>query len=272
MIKILGISFLLSFISVMALGQVHDTTLYRQNNVKAVNTWVHMLGFEKSNDTCLSTVKKLNTFGSPTYVKMDYHCQGWDVVNELKYTYDSHNFMSGLTTLQNDQVISELKVTVDTFGRILTEKNAFYEPYTEVEVRNMYFGDGALADSMYVAEVSGEDTSYFLTKYTYLNNKLLKSNTINTVTNKPVNMLTNRYDSKGRMTRSEFIYFLGYDNDDITRFEYNVKGQISKTKSELTDLVAEFYYDENGLPKKTFYYNKFGSLEREVWYKYAYYE
>ncbi|MFT5512544.1 MAG: hypothetical protein ACI8SE_000942, partial [Bacteroidia bacterium] len=133
-------------------------------------------------------------------------------------------------------------------------------------------GDGALADSMYVAEVSGEDTSYFLTKYTYLNNKLLKSNTINTVTNKPVNMLTNRYDSKGRMTRSEFIYFLGYDNDDITRFEYNVKGQISKTKSELTDLVAEFYYDENGLPKKTFYYNKFGSLEREVWYKYAYYE
>ena len=71
---------------------------------------------------------------------------------------------------------------------------------------------------------------------------------------------------------SEFIYFLGYDNDDITVFEYNDKDQIVKTKSELTDLVAEFYYNKAGLPIKTFYYNKFGTLEREVWYKYEYYE
>jgi len=269
--KILGTTLLL-FVSIIAVGQVHDTTLYRQNKVKSVSTWVHMIAFEKSNDTCLSSVKELNKFGSPTYVKMDYHCQGWDVVNELKYTYDANGHMQGLTTIQNDQVISKLNVTVDSFGRILTEKNTFYEPYTEIEVRNLYFGDGPNADSMYAAEVSGTDTTYFMTKYTYADGKLLKSNTTNATTNKPVNMLTNRYDKKGRLVRSEFIYFLGYDNDNITKYEYNEKDQIIKTKSELTDLVAEFYYTDTGLPTKTFYYNKFGALEREVWYKYTYYE
>ena len=102
-------------LSILSIGQVHDTTMYRQNKVKSVSTWVHMIAFEKSNDTCLSAVKEINKQGSPTYVKMDYHCQGWDVINELKYTYDENNFMSGLTTLQNDQVISELAVTVDSF-------------------------------------------------------------------------------------------------------------------------------------------------------------
>ncbi|MCO4818559.1 MAG: hypothetical protein KC517_02965 [Bacteroidetes bacterium] len=269
--KLLGTIVILCF-SILSIGQVHDTTMYRQNKVKSVSTWVHMIAFEKSNDTCLTTVKEINRQGSPTYVKMDYHCQGWDVINELKYTYDENYFMSGLTTLQNDQIISELVVTVDSFGRILTEKNKFYEPFTEVEVRNMYFGEGKDADSMYAAEVSGTDTTYFMTKYTYGNSKLLKSNTTNATTNKPVNMLTNRYDQKGRLIRSEFIYFLGYDNDNITKYEYNNKDQIIKTKSELTDLVAEFYYTKDSLPTKTFYYNKFGALEREVWYKYTYYE
>lgn len=256
----------------MVSAQVHDTTLYRQNNVKSVSTWVHMLAFEKSNDTCLSSVKHLNKKGSPTYVKMDYHCQGWDVINELKYTYNDQNDMVGLTTIRNDQVVSELTMTVDSFGRIRTEKNTFYEPYGTMEVRNVYFGEGKLADSVFTVEISDTDTTYLVTKNTYAGEKLLKSNTVDANSNKAINMLTNRYDEKGRLTRSEFIYFLGYDNDDITKYEYNDKDQIVRTKSELTDLVAEFYYNKQGLPIKTFYYNKFGTLEREVWYKYEFYE
>jgi hypothetical protein len=250
-------------------AQIHDSTLYRKHNVKSVSQWVHMVAFEQSNDTCLSTVKKISRSGSPTYLKMDYHCQGWDIINEIKYTYDKNNYVVGMTTLQNDKIISELKITVDTFGRILTEENTFFEPSGFVQVKNVYFGDGPNPDSMYSVEVTGEDTVYFLTTHTYANGQLMKSNTIDASSNKAVNMLTNRYDTKGRMTRAEFIYFLGYDNDNITRFEYNEKDQIIKTRSELTDLVAEFYY---GLPMKTFYYNKFGSLERELWYKYEYYE
>jgi hypothetical protein len=268
----LGIFMLLILFGFTAEGQVHDSTLYRQNKVKSVSSWVHMLAFEKSNDTCLTTIKKLNQQGTPTYIKMDYRCQGWDVMNELKYTYDENNFMTGLTTLQNDQIISDLKVQVDSFGRIVTETNTFYDPYNVVRVRNVYFGDGPNADSMYTVEINDIDTIYFLTTYVYVGEKLLKSNMTNASTNKPVNMLTYRYDQKGRLTRSEFIYFLGYDNDDITNFDYNDKNQIIKTKSDLTDLVAEFYYSPNGLPVKTFYYNKFGTLEREMWYKYEFYE
>lgn len=231
-----------------------------------------MMAFEKSNDTCLTTTKLINEKGSPTYIKMDYHCQGWDVITELKYTYSENNEVTGLTTIRNDQIVSELKMELDSFGRIRSETNTFFDPYGLVEVRNVYFGDGKNADSVYTVEINNLDTTYLLTKNTYIDGKLLKTTTTDAYTNKAVNMLTNRYDSKGRLTRAEFIYFLGYDNDDITQFEYNEKDQIIKTKSELSDLVAEFYYSKEGLPIKTFYYNKFGSLEREVWLKYEYYE
>jgi len=258
--------------SFMAFAQIHDTTLYRQNNVKSVSQWVHMLGFEKSNDTCLSNVKHINKKGSPTYIKIDYHCQGWDIITELRYTYNDNNDVTGLSTIRNDEVISDLKMELDSFGRIRTEINTFFDPPGQVEVRNVYFGEGKNADSVYTVEINDKDTTYLVTKNTYVGDNLLKSNTTDVNANKPVNMLTNRYDKKGRIARTEFIYFLGYDNDDITLFEYNEKDQIIKTKSELTDLAAEFYYDKSGLPIKTFYYNKFGTLEREVWYKYEYYE
>jgi hypothetical protein len=253
-------------------AQDHDSTLYRRNNVKTVNLWTHIVGFETTRDTCLSTVKKIDKNGNPTYIKMDYRCQGWDVVNELNYTYDENNNVVGLTTLQNNVVISDLSMTVDSFGRILTEKNTFFDPPGMVQVKNLYFGEGQYTDSMYSVEVDGTDTTYLFSTYTFANNQLVKSSTINALTNKPVNSLNNRYDAKGRLIRAEFIYFLGYDNDDITKFEYNEKDQISKTVSELTDLAAEFFYTSDGLPAKSFYYNKFGTLEREIWYKYEYYE
>ncbi len=253
-------------------GQVHDTTLYRQNKVKEVNMWVHVVAFTKSNDTCLFTTKKINRHGSPTNVVVNYNCQGWDVVTELDYTYNDKNQMTGLKTMKNDQLMSHLTMKLDDYGRILEEENIFSEPFSILRVKNKYFGDGMFADSMYSAEINNGDTSYLKTTFVYDDDKLLKSNTINTDSNKAVSMLTNKYDEKGRLVRAQFIYFLSYDNDDITKFEYNEKDQIIRTESELSDIAAEFYYDKSGLPIKTFYFNKFGSLEREVWYKYEYYD
>ena len=267
------------FLWVLVLGfssigftQTSDSALYRTNNVKSVETWVRMVGFEKSNDTCLSSVKDVNKKGQPTYIKMDYHCQGWDIVNEIKYEYNDKGHLTRILTEQNEQIISNLNMTTDEFGRTIREENTFFEPSATVIVQNKYFGPVDKPDSMFTVEINNGDTLYLRTDYTYVDGRLKKSQTMNTVENKAVNMVSNRYDEKGRMVRSEFIYFLGYDSDNITRFEYNDKDQIVKTKDELNNLAAEFYYDETGLPVKAFYYNKFGALERETWFRYKYFD
>lgn len=261
-----------TLITFAANAQVHDSTLYRQNKVKEIESWVHVLAFTKSNDTCLNVVKKINPAGHPTYIQTNYNCLGWDMKNEIYYTYNDRYDVTGIRTLQNDNLVSDLTIKVDSFGRILEEVNQFADPPVTVRIRNKYFGEGPLSDSVYTVEVSGPDTTYFMSTNTYQNGQLLKSNTVDVITNKPVNMLTNRYDETGKLTRSEFIYFLGYDNDVITKYTYNEKGQIFRTESELDNIAAEFYYDKKGLPVKVFYYNKFGALEREVWHKYKYYE
>lgn len=259
-------------LSLGSMAQIPDSTLYRTNKVKEVNSWVHVVGFNLRNDTCLFSTKKINPAGLPTYIKMDYNCQGWDVVSEVEYEYNALNQLVGITNFRNQQVMNKAVFEVDSFGRVIHETNTVYDPHNVINVYNTYYGSSKQADSMFTTQIVGEDTTLTRTVYTYVNEKLKKSETVDVSKNKPVNTLTNKYDQKGRLVREEFIYFLGYDNDNITKFEYNPKGQISITKSELDNVAAHFFYSKDGLPALTHYYNKFESLEREVWHKYTYYE
>jgi len=249
-----------------------DSTLYRTNKVKEVKSWVHVVGFESTNDTCLFTTKKLNSQGLPTYININYGCQGWNNVTEIKYTYNENYQMVGMETIRNDELLNTVSLEVDSLGRVTRETNTVYDPFEVVVGHNTYFGDGVLADSMHTLTVVKGDTNYTRTVYTYLNGKLKKSQMVDIVNNKPINHLTNKYDSKGRLIREEFIYFLGYDNDNITKLEYNWKDQVVKTHSELDKIAAHFYYNNIGLPVLTHYFNKFESLEREMWHKYLFYE
>lgn len=253
-------------------GQIPDSTLYRTNKIKEIRSRVHMVGFTHETDTCLFSIKKINEYGQPTYVLTDYNCQGWNVKNELRYQYNENNHLIGMETLQNDVLMNKVEMEVDSFGRVTRERNTIYDPFMVVEITNEYYGNDKLADSMKTTNIAKEDTTHTLTRYTYINNKLKSSETIDIDKSRPVNSLKNKYDEKGRLVREEFIYFLGYDNDNITKLQYNDKDQVIRTQSELDKIAAQFYYDKTGLLKLTHYFNKFESLEREMWHEYTFYE
>lgn len=254
-------------------GQIPDSTLYRMNKVKKVNSWMHVIGFETTDDTCLFAVKEINKYGNPTYIKIDYSCQGWDILNEIKYTYDSNQNVIAVEAFNNGLIASKISKKLDKYGRAIEENNVFMEPYTEIKVKNRYFGDTKLADSMYTMEINNGDTLYTRTAFTYEKGKLVRSETVDITKNAPVNTLTNKYDKRDRLIKSQFIYFLGYDNDVITEFSYNEKNQIVQTKSELEEVASEFFYNsKNGLLIMTRHYNRFGTPEKDILHKYEFYE
>lgn len=253
-------------------SQVEDSVLYRKNQVREVQSWVHVTAFENSNDTCLLSTKKVNERGLPTYVKMDYNCQGWDLISEAKYTYDEKYNLTGIQIINNDLISVNTTMKVDDLGRIVYEKTDYYDPASTVEIFYTHYGKTRFADSTFTTEITGGDTTTTKTVYTYLNGKLKRSDIVDIGKSKPVSSLTNKYDGNMKLLRSEYIYFQGYDRDNITKYTYNEKGQIRRTESELDDVAAEFYYDDSGLPIVVYYFNKFGSLERQVWHKYQYYE
>ncbi len=255
-----------------ASSQVEDSVLYRKHNIREVQSWVHITAFENSNDTCLLSTKNLNERGLPTYVKMDYNCQGWNLISEAFYTYDERFNLTGIKIVNNDQISTNTVMKPDSLGRTVYEKTEYFDPAGTIEISYVHYGDTRFPDSTITTEINGIDTTVTRAVNTYVNGKMKRSDIVDISKSKPVSSLSNKYDAQMRLIRSEYIFFQGYDRDNITKYTYNTKGQISKTESELDDLKAEFYYDDNGLPIVVYYFNKFGSLERQVWHKYQYYE
>lgn len=268
----IGISILLIINSINGFAQYDDSAVYRVNKVKHIESWVHFLQFENSNDTCLFEVKEVNQKGFLTFVKQDYMCYGSQVVSETKFEYDANDRVSVVTSTQNDNLISQTKLFYNAAGKIVREETKVIEPYLMQIITHQYFGPSKTPDSLISVQINNGDTTQFKTIFTYKNGKQTRAEMVDITNNQPVSKHVNKYDSKGRMIRDEFILMQSYDNDDITNFTYNEKGQIFRSQSEISKIAAEFYYGKSGLLSKTFYYNKFETLEREVWHKYTYWK
>jgi len=233
---------------------------------------VHFLQFKNSNDTCLFEVKEVNSKGLLTSIRQNYMCYGSQVLAETTFEYDAKDRVSVVTSTQNDNLISQTKLAYNTVGKISREETKVIDPYLIQINTNQYFGPDKTPDSLITVQVNNADTTRFKTTFTYEKGKQTRAEMVDLTNSQPVSKHVNKYDSKGRMVRDEFILMQSYDNDDITDFTYNEKGQIFKSQSEISKIAAEFYYDKKGLLLKTFYYNKFEALEREVWHKYTYWK
>lgn len=254
-----------------AQSQVADTTTYRLNKVKEVQSFVHFLGFERQ-DTCLFQVRNIDSFGKIEKDYINYGCQGWNMTNTTHITYDSFHQIIKIRYDENDEESSEMRFAYDELGRAVLEINQIWNPYSTSITQYTYFGPLGREDSVYVLQIIDGDSSHFKTINSYKNDLLKKSETYEGATGKIISMYTKKYDEQNRPVRTETYLFREDGRDAITNIVYDRNGRVGETNDEVSELAAHFFYDENGLLALTHYFNRFGSLEREVWHKYLFYE
>ena len=258
--------------AVDANAQYEDTAVYRKNRVKTVESWVNFMQFENSEDTCLYEIKRVNEMGLPTYLKQDYNCHGWDMIAESSIEYDDKGRITHITNTQNDLLSSDSKMWYDEHNRVIREESKYIEPYALILVTNQYFGPEQEPDSMISIWVTNGDSIRFRSVFTYELGKITREDLVDMTEGKPVSSRALEYDIEQRLIRDKFILMQSYDEDQITKFEYNDDGGIFRTSSEINKTAAEFYYNSAKLLVKTFYYNKFETMERQVWHKYTFWE
>ncbi|MBI1306469.1 MAG: hypothetical protein GC181_07635 [Bacteroidetes bacterium] len=267
------ISIALMLIYSNAIAQNDDSTLYKKLRVSRVESWVHVLAFENSNDTCLIEVKEIDSNGLMTYVKHDFHCYGYDEIAETRLKYNESGWPVNIVNHSNDRVTSISKMEYNEHGQVVKEETTYYEPeFVLLILVHQYFGKPQKPDSMITTEIKNGDTTLYRTTYLY-NQKSGKQARIDVrdISNgKNISGQVFRYDEKNRLVHDEYVMYQVYDNDEITNITYNEKNQIVKTKSDINNTAAEFFYQKNGLMFKTLYYNKFEAMDREVWYKYTF--
>jgi hypothetical protein len=253
-------------------AQYEDTSSWKLNKVKGVESWVNFLQFENSNDTCLYELKKINEAGKMTFLRQDYKCHGWQMVAETRFEYDVQGRLTLINIIQNDNLMSNTKWWYDEAGRVVKEESKYTEPYALILVSNVYFGPEDSPDSMLSIRVTNGDTIIYRSHFQYRNGDLAREDVVDITNAQPISSHSMQYDSMHRMIRDKMIMMQSYDEDEITNIEYNAEGWISRSQSEINTTAAEFYYHKNGLVAKTFYYNKFETMERQVWHKYTFWE
>lgn len=270
-IKWLAILFGLLVLVPEARGQYEDTALWRKFKVKEVISRVNFLQFENSNDTCLFETKQVDQNGLVTSLKQNYHCHGWGIVAETRMQYDEKNRINYISAMQNDQVASNTKLWYDEEGRVRREEIKTFEPYATTIISHRYFGKVGSPDSMLTTQVINGDTAILRTSYTYEGGKQIRAEVVDITHAKPVSKRVNKYDKRGNLVRDEFILMQSYEDDEITLISYDSENRITRSESELHKTAAEFYYQDS-LLRQTFYYNKFGTLERKVFHQYTFWE
>lgn len=264
-IKIISFFFFLVFFQSNAKAQYADTALFRQLNIVKITSWVKLPMMEKQRDSCLSETRILNEFGKVTYVKTNYNCMGWNRIDETIFTYDQNQNPSDIKYLSNNQIVSHTFFKYNNKGYSIYEKRVYFEPADTfiLNYEPKYDKKGLLISERvtsnkdeqppYVRKSSykeglisqvdvANDTGEVLAKYNYYYNqdKQLVDETFESL--KP------KYNYSKEL--------LDYDN-----------GKLIRKTNTADNTATEFIYYKNGLIYKTFWYNRFGGLER-LYYNY----
>jgi hypothetical protein len=218
-------------------------------------------------------VQQVNEFGLLTSLYQNSNCLGWGTAVETLFEYDSLRRLVGIQSLVNDKVQSVIKFELDSFGRILTERLAYFGDEVEERTTNtVYFGKGRLEDSSVATTQFEGQQIVRRTKNFYDNQKLVKTEVRDGESDKMVSMVVMKYQKDGKLFRYEYTDFESFDSDEVTEYKYNEEGQLSRSDDILYGTAGDFYYYKNGLLGKVFYYNKFGQMDKEMLHEYEFYE
>lgn len=224
-------------------------------------------------DTCLYRERHIDKNGLTSTLIVDNNCLGYSTKMVTDYTYDDDGRVIGIRVLENDKIQVLVSYEFDDLGREVKEIYKWFDPFPDSSVNvTSYSSYEEQYDSAVTTTYVQGDTITTIRKYEWNGAKKSKVKEFNGETGKQVSQTVFKYDLENRLSRYEFSHFEEYDVDDVTTYTYNDKGRIFRTEDILNDTKAEFYYYHSGLKGKSFYYNKFGDLEREELYEYEFYE
>jgi len=271
MLKKLGLIALTLLFVDLGFAQNEDSAVYRQFKVREVITKLRM-PMMQSKDTCIYRIQKINEKGWLTEVSEDNLCMGWNSKRVTNYTYDSLGRIVGVSITNNDKMETKLELKHDKYHRVVEEIYTWFEPFQNSSLsKTIYFGAGQNADSAVNITYVDKDTFVRRSKNYYVGEKLVKSEERSDTSEKLTSMTVLKYNNQDQLIRFEFSNFEAFDQDQVTTYTYHEDGKVLRSEDVLYNTAAEFFYYKTGVPGVTFYYNKFGDLEREEFYQYKHY-
>jgi len=248
-----------------------DSSYFRKYKVTNVKVMLRLPMLINKTDTCLFREREINDKGLTTKMIMDNGCLGYESRVETSYTYDERDNIVGIQVMENDKIQALVSYEFDSLNREVKEVYRWFEPYPDSSTNiTTYSSMDKEFDSLVTMTFVQGDTLINKRKYFWNNGKKIKIAEFNGVTGKQVSQTIFKYDLQNRLSRYEYSNFEEYDVDQVTTYTYNDKGRVYRTEDVLNEMKAEFYYYHSGLKGKSFYYNKFGDLEREELYEYEF--
>jgi len=272
MIKKIVLLIFIGACSLLTFGQNEDSAVYRKYNIRVIKTQLRM-PMMKNRDTCLYRVQQINRKGWLTQVVEDNYCMGWASKRITDYEYDDLGRMIHIRITNNDQMETDLVLEHDSFNRVVKEKYTWFEPFQDFSIsKTEYFGDPNQPDSAINTTFVNGDTVIRRVHNFYNGHLLVKSEERSDTSSRILAQTVMKYNKNKQLIRYEYSNFESYDQDQVITYTYHPNGKVHRSEDVIYETAAEFYYYKTDVPGVTFYYNKFGDLEREEFYKYEYYK
>lgn len=266
----LSILFLLTFMGVKnSLGQNADTLLYKNLGVESMNSYVKFTMMERQRDSCLSEERKFNTSGRVTWIKTNYGCMGWNRVDETQFVYNEDQSIREIKIFSDDQIVNLISYEYDTKGLLIKESRITFDPidtliftYNQVyDERNKLIKESIRSNQ--------EDKQPSYTRILHYKDTLLSKVEIVNDTMAVLATYSYYYNAQGQSTDITFESLKPTYSYSKELFDYT-DGKLSRMTNTADNTATEFIYDKQGLITQTWWYNRFGQLERIYYNHYTF--
>ncbi len=263
--KIVALVFFLFVMQLSTLAQYADTALFRQNKITKITSWVKLPMMLKQKDSCLSETRLINKFGGVSYIKTDYNCMGWNRIDETMFTYDESQNPIEIKYLSNNQIVSHTFFKYNEKGYSIYEKRIYFDPAdTFILFYEPHYDKKGLL-------VSEKVTSNKIQHQPYTRKPIYKDGLISQVdvindTGEVLARYNYFYNRDKQLVDETFEGFKPNYTYSKELLDYD-NGKLFRKTNTSDNTATEFIYHKNGLIYKTFWYNRFGGLER-LYYNY----
>ncbi len=257
----------------MGYGQDNDTAMIRELGVVEVKKSLYVHAFEKTDDTCLFTLRKFNKKGQFVYEKTDMTCMGWPTFEEMMFEYASER-VSAIAVNRDGKKFNKAYYTyADSTSNAAEVKTVFYQSNDSLLVKNKYFvGEKDRLDSTFTISVL-QDGSVKNTKSIgrYNSQGDIVRLYVLEQDNTPVEMI--EYEMSATKQLLSVAYTVYGDKPNFTQvfYTYNQNGRIASSYNTINQ-KQEFLYSDNGLISNILTYNPEGKLEAEYIFSYKYHK
>lgn len=266
----LSLPALLVFISTISIhAQNTDTLLYKNLGVQTMNSYVKFMMMERQRDSCLSEERKFNEFGRVTWIKTNYTCMGWNRVDETQFTYNDDQSIREIKIFSNDQIINVVTYDYNHKGQLTKESRVSYEPAdTLISLYAQTLDDKQklIRESI---KSNQEDKQPSYTRILHYKDTLLSKVEIVDDTMAILATYTYYYNAQGQPTDITFESLKPSYSYSKELFDYTDR-KLSRMTNTADNTATEFIYDQRGLITQTWWYNRFGQLERIYYNHYTF--